>query len=281
MLRVQIPVRSAQKVGLRMTWHPGQHIFIRFLTLGPHALTNHPFSICSLPPSKEKHERCEIVLFIKPSSEFTARLAAMARSKPGTAVPVLLDGPYGGLTAVNSLVRFDRAVIIAGGAGAGYTLPIIEDILYRKDFDKRGLAGRVTRIQVVLALRSVEMREWYLMEMQRLLYRYVSAEFLKVAIYMTAQESQVSQERAPQIDDWTIRSHVSISSSLVMLEGRPDIDRIVVKSSVTPFERVVVVTCGPPSMTHAVREAAAKAQLRILKSRRTGDVYLHTEMFEW
>lgn len=43
-VRVRIPTH--------ITWGPGQHMFVRFMStaLGlPHALTTHPFSICSLP----------------------------------------------------------------------------------------------------------------------------------------------------------------------------------------------------------------------------------------
>jgi NAD(P)H-flavin reductase len=261
-----------------MTWSPGQHVFIRFLTLGVHTLTTHPFSICSLPPTMHKDERCEIVLFITPESGFTSKLATMAEKNPGTAVPVLLDGPYGGLS-VKSLAQFDRAVIIAGGAGVGFTLPIIEDILHRKDFEKQG-PGRVTRIKVVIAIRSLELKDWYLMEIQRLLYRYVSAEFLRVEIYITSSSLRRSfYDEANQFDDWTIRANLTVSSSLNISDGRPKIAQIIEEVSVTPYETVGVVACGSSGMIHDVRDAVAKAQLQILKGRGTSEIYLHTETF--
>jgi ferric-chelate reductase len=280
MLRVQIPVQLANKIGLRMIWHTGQHVFVRFQTLGLHALTLHPFAICSLPPTMHKDERCEVVLFITPKGGITKKLAEMAEESPGTAVPVLLDGPYGGLT-VKTLAQFDRAVIFAGGEGAGFTLPIIEDILHRKDFEKRG-PGRVTRIRVIIAIRSLEMRDWYLMEMQRLLYRYLSAEFLKVDIYITSSSLRHSiYNKAKKFDDWTIRANVSISSSLNIFEDRPKIAQIIEEVSVTPYETVGVVACGPAEMIHDVQVAVAEAQLQILRGRGTSEIYLHTESFEW
>jgi len=280
MLRVQIPVRSANKIGLRMMWRPGQHVFIRFLSVGVHSLTAHPFSICSLPPSKNKDERCEVVLLIKPQKGFTSRLAKMAKLKPGTAVPVGLDGPYGGLS-VRSLSDFDRALIIAGGSGIGFTLPIIEDILHRKDFERRG-AGRVTRIHVIVAIRSLEMRDWFLMEIQRLLYRYYSAEFLKVEIHITTSSLRYSLlDKAPAFEDWTIRANTTMSSSISVKDGRPNLGQFIEEASTTPSESVGVVCCGPRGMVGDVRDAAANVQLDILQGRGTSELYLHTETFGW
>ena len=72
---------------------------------------------------------------------------------------MLLDGPYGGLKD-QTLARFDKAVIIVGGAGAGFTLPVIEDVL-RKQFQskERFMGGRAeeirtTEIKVMLAVRN-------------------------------------------------------------------------------------------------------------------------------
>lgn len=44
-IRVTIPTK--------MSWKPGQHVFLRFWALGLHAMTMHPFTICSLPSSKK------------------------------------------------------------------------------------------------------------------------------------------------------------------------------------------------------------------------------------
>lgn len=51
-----------------------------------------------------------------------------ARAKPGVAVPVFVDGPYGG---IDNLKYFgsDRIVVVAGGSGAGWMLPFVEQFL--------------------------------------------------------------------------------------------------------------------------------------------------------
>jgi hypothetical protein len=46
-----------------MEWTPGQHVFVRFATLGMHALTSHPFTICSLPAAADakKEKKMEML----------------------------------------------------------------------------------------------------------------------------------------------------------------------------------------------------------------------------
>src|SRR6201996_4796218 len=95
MLQVTIPVHPGSvthsKTPMRISWHPGQHVFIRFLTLGIHAFSAHPFSICSLPPSKDKHDPSNLILYINPEGGFTKRLAELAKKNPNFSVPILLD----------------------------------------------------------------------------------------------------------------------------------------------------------------------------------------------
>lgn len=51
-------------------WTPGQHVFLRFLTLGVHALTAHPFTICSIPRHGKGHNR--MVFYIEPRGGFSS-----------------------------------------------------------------------------------------------------------------------------------------------------------------------------------------------------------------
>lgn len=55
-VRVAIPARSG--------WSIGQHVFVRFVGLGPHAWTSHPFTICSLPARAGEKDN-ELVLYIR------------------------------------------------------------------------------------------------------------------------------------------------------------------------------------------------------------------------
>lgn len=92
-----------------------------------------PFTICSLPPSYStnkisKVEDAELILYVKPMGAITARLASLASKSPNTTISKRLNGPYGGLI-IKIFAKYDRALLIAGGSGAGFTHPLIEDIL--------------------------------------------------------------------------------------------------------------------------------------------------------
>ena len=87
-----------------------------------------------------------MTFFIHPRKGFTGRLTALARQTPDRCVRVLLDGPYGGMKD-RSLSAFERAVIVADGAGAEFTLPVIEEILRKRTSATRD-------VRVILATRS-------------------------------------------------------------------------------------------------------------------------------
>ncbi|CZS91302.1 related to Fre1p and Fre2p [Rhynchosporium agropyri] len=107
------------------TWAPGQHCFLRFTGFGiVQSISAHPFTICSMP-SKSIDEPSELVFYIRHRRGFTAKLHQHALNNPGVATPVMVDGPYGGVS-LPQLHGSDRVLVIAGGSGAGWCLPFIE-----------------------------------------------------------------------------------------------------------------------------------------------------------
>ena len=110
------------KVPTKAVWHVGQHFFVRFMTLGIHAASIHPFTACSLP--SQTSEESELVFYIRPRGGLTSRLARQAATRPGSSVRVLLDGPYGGIS-IEKIQQSQRQIVIAGGSGAGWVLPML------------------------------------------------------------------------------------------------------------------------------------------------------------
>ena len=94
----------------KVVWKPGQHFFVRFLDLGAHAATSHPFTVASLPSAGAAE------MYVRVHRGITARLGAITQSGSGKTSRVLLDGPYGGFEG--NLRVYDRALLLGGGSGA-------------------------------------------------------------------------------------------------------------------------------------------------------------------
>jgi NAD(P)H-flavin reductase len=91
-----------------------------------------------------------VVLRISPTSGLGPRLLALANST-NSSTPVLLDGPYGGLSNADLAIH-DSVLLLAGGAGASFVTAILEDLCDRMRREENGFATK--RIEVHWALRN-------------------------------------------------------------------------------------------------------------------------------
>lgn len=303
-------------------WIPGQHCFLRFTSFGLlHALSAHPFTICSLP-SEKPNEQSELTFFIRPEKGFTARLYQLALENPGGSVPVLVDGPYGGIN-MQRYQDSDHLLVISGGSGAGWCLPFIEQIAsYRMisadeeqgqaahTGDKEGPAAervgnrsnsRPLSLRVILATRDSSCRTWFLRAASELLSKHSEAGSsfntdFQVEVYLTDKAIQPADlENKPTRDPDTKGSISSTDKNNIReegrnlnalerdFEGRPQLPQIIQEAAgvVEAGQSLSVFVCGPTTMQNDVRNAVAQENLKILQGSRTGAVYLHTEHFSW
>ncbi|KAF2091902.1 ferric reductase [Saccharata proteae CBS 121410] len=292
MVQVTIPIHPSTvvktAVPIGFTWTPGQHVFLRFLTLGLHSLTSHPFTICSLPPLSQK-DYPELRFLIAPAGGFTSRLSRLAEKQPNMSVRVLLDGPYGGLN-VRTLATFDKALLIAGGSGAGFTLPLLEDTLRKARTGSDEV--RSTHVHVIVATRSREVLDWYSEEVRSILDMYPEAR-LSVSMHVTGAVAATEEtshtlpvpesefERDHHHEGEKADAHLSVNSSkaLSRQKGRPDLRTIIDASSREEGKSVAIAVCGPAEMLYDVRNAAANAQSAAMRPGGAREVYLHSEHF--
>ena len=280
-----------------MSWRPGQHIFIRFLSphLGLHCLTAHPFTICSLSQDPDKVGKAsEIVFYVKPRHGITARMAKIATKSPVFSQTVLLEGPYGGISDTANPAEFDTVLVIAGGSGGGFSLAIVEEAL-RVYGNMPGLHQR--NIQVVFATRNKEVAEWYREEIDNRTSMYdVSAKTVSISIHDTSLEhtelsvsapgtkessNEITDEIEPALSEKCSGAAATGQHISTIVSGsRPSLPHIIDTATSTPgSHRIAIFACGPASMLHDVRNAAAEAQKRTLRG--GAEVYLHTESFSW
>lgn len=291
--RLELLPHDVVKISVPTTspWKPGQHIFLRFLSWDVHSLTAHPFTIASLPRPDElasAQNAHEMVFYVHPRGGYTGRLAALARQKPNCKVRLSLDGPYGGMKD-RSLGEFERAIIISGGAGAGFVLSLLEDVL------RRGAARRAMDVQVVFSTSKGEHAVWFHERVAALLTEYKSTG-VRTKVHVTGgdgegsvssnkKETRSSEEAGTRNGDIEYEKEEASSSEgdepmKPTIMGRPD-TRAVVAQAVEGFNGGVgIAVCGPESMLFDVRNAVAGAQEKVGLGGPT-EVYLYSEHFGW
>ncbi|KAJ4385766.1 hypothetical protein N0V93_010197 [Gnomoniopsis smithogilvyi] len=272
-LRVDIPV------GPFTLWKPGQHMFLRFLSIGAHAFTAHPFTICSLPDSDK--------LIGEPQSVMTFLPAAKAGGR--VTVPVLLEGAYGGVHG-RPLTEYDRALVVACGSGAGFSLPFVMEWIASaaRVVQMDGVKMAPKKMTVVIATRDISTVQWY----EAALTEFLHAQMLEmpqgvvdVIVYLTseAESARLDTKRSSGSDSGKAETPGSgMDLGVRVLTGRPDLSAIVREVTLESRASVGMAVCGPSSVLQAVRDEAAEAELRILKSGPGAkEVYLYSEVFGW
>lgn len=286
LLRVKIPTI--------ISWYPGQHVFVRFFTLGLHSLTTHPFTIGSIAYDPETMGKAsEIVFYIKPKRGVTGRLARIAEKSPSCTRKVLLEGPYGGLSETR-LGQFDRVLVIAGGSGGGFSLSVLEEALKQPSLAHGN-------IQIVFATRQQNMADWYIDEVETKLSTFNAPKNNPISIYITSHnqpdpaniktkepDADPEPETGPtdtknkelsEPNTTSTPTYLGSYSIAVNRPFRPNLPEIVAAAtSGESGEKVGVFVCGPASMLHDTRNAAARAQRGVFGGG-LEEVFLHTEPF--
>ena len=279
-------------------------------------MSAHPFTICSSPP-RSRDEPSQLVFYIRHQGGFTAKLYQHALLKSDVPIPVVVDGPYGGVNP-SRLWDADRLLVIAGGSGAGWCLPFIEhfarSVSTASDEEQangepveksapRSLRSRHTSLRVVLATRDTTSRLWFERTVAELLAKFAAAGLssaVRVQVYLTGEAAEVANLSTNATDP--AHSAASTSSNEIIIEtakgvesaaaavpgkefeGRPQLPEIVQEEAAQAAEAgesLSVYVCGPDTMQNDVRNAVAAENLKILGGSESGGVYLHSEHFSW
>ncbi|KAG9200516.1 hypothetical protein G6514_006858 [Epicoccum nigrum] len=222
---------------INMRWKPGQHCFLRFTNFGLQAFSSHPFTICSLPAIEEK-EKSELVFYIRHSHGLTQKLYDYTQNHPGSAVPVLVDGPYGGVN-IQRFNEADRLLVVAGGSGAGWILSFLELFCRQRSagplndnaieaHEESSQVERATSsphqyrsLRVVLATRDIASRTWFLGAVNELLARCsttLASPDVSIEVHLTGEAERATSVprlgvESKDIPDLEVSTKPSSSSS--------------------------------------------------------------------
>ena len=261
------------------------------------AISAHPFTICSSP----SHENSELVFYIRHGKGFTAKLYQHALDHPEVAVPVMIDGPYGGINMWR-LHEAGRTLVIAGGSGAGWCLPFVEGFVQdglvedtscscSQPTAKRNVSMRETEVQsgkalsVVLATRDPASRVWFERSAGAILDGFASTA-VQVQVYLTGNAAHEAEKAADQASTSGSDKHDPEKDLEAgkEFEGRPELPAIIRREAALAREAgqsLGVYVCGPETMQNDVRNAVARENLSIICGGSSGSVYLHCEHFSW
>ena len=289
-----------------ISWTPGQHVFVRFLTPDWHLLTAHPFTISSAYQNPDETGKApQLIFYIKPRGGVTGRLAALARKQPGISKRILIEGPYGGVSA-QRIAHFDTVLVIGGGSGGGFSLAMIDEVLRQYDLQASTMTSttpaqpRLRNLQVVFSTRDASMADWFTEEIESRFPRSTALPSDVKHGYETSVSVHISSNRHSTFSSSTLDSEETESGKMQPTEttttgsfslnvhrnSRPDISSLIARTVARANEqasfdgkpRVGILACGPASMLHDTRNAAAQAQMRVINGE-IEELYMHSEPF--
>ncbi|KAF1924540.1 uncharacterized protein M421DRAFT_72190 [Didymella exigua CBS 183.55] len=309
-IRIPLPDNHAA-----LGWAPGQHVYLarpRGSAKAPNyyqqwlmANKSNPFTIASLPSTDR-----ELVLIARALNGNTAHLAALAQklAQGGSGMPMLptatgdipilplaLEGPYGASNRLPDLTDFDKVLLVAGGVGATFIMP-----LYRLLADVHDSTPGATHVRFIWCVQNLADTQWAFTSgatQQTVQHRdeAVSNGLLHtpsaVEVFVT-RPSGGAASSAPvfAIDDddddeaFEMQEHAQLLGAeeqmerprkgMVVSAGRPDMGAIV-DDVFSRGVRTAVLCCGPKRLTDDLKRSVEGYV------RKGHDVFWYDETFGW
>ncbi|KAI0638308.1 ferric reductase NAD binding domain-containing protein [Trametes polyzona] len=274
----------------KFSWRPGQHAYVVLPTVSDLPTEAHPFTIASISKSLDGTEgpsEKDVVFIVRGRSGFTGRLRDHAERTGESRVAAFVDGPYG---CPPDLSKYHTCILVAGGSGVSYTLPLLLDLVHRA----RAGTSDVRRVIFVWAVRDPEHVQWISKVLAEAMTAAQSTTLVvEPNVYITGASSAVPEiprtAYAPSdgsstppspADSGKYEKELPMYSSMKITHGRPSIRRILQEGIDSSAGPVSVDVAGPTSLSTSVSRALS-SKLTSPKSVLKGapSVTLHVETF--
>lgn len=239
----------------------GQHLYLRRKGLGP----RNPFSIVQTTASESGKAELQVSLVVRDlQGPQTAYLSGLAGKGSSFYPELSIEGPYGdsnhylpGLLSSSRRGGRSQILLIAGGVGATYSLPIYLALVEAR--------GSTDGVKLLWLIKSPVEAQWGLDLLQ------TAKGLVDVDIHVT-RPSPSSSHHVKGVTVNTNGSRPDLASIIDKImtpswsRGGPT-QGTVISASKRPqdprkpkrsFEKVTVMLCGPPGMSRAVRTAVGR-----------------------
>ncbi|KAF8076261.1 FAD-binding domain-containing protein [Lyophyllum atratum] len=269
----------------RFMWTPGQHAYVILPSISNLPTEAHPFSIASIPEHCEGTDEMDVVFLIRGRTGFTERLRKHAIKNDRSSVPALLDGPYG---YPPDLRGFSTCILIAGGSGVSYTLPLLLNTVRG---NARGGNSNVRRVVFVWAVRDGGHLSWISKTLTQALSSSKSPLSIEPRVYITGPSypiphvpfvSEPPSPSSPAESEKDAKDMITLPSytSLKLIHGRPSIRKLLHEEIAASLGPVSVDVAGPFELTESVRrELRSNVASPLAVLRGSPPVTLHVESF--
>ncbi|KAF7117623.1 hypothetical protein CNMCM5793_006715 [Aspergillus hiratsukae] len=272
LISLQIPIPASKVQRFRAA--PGQHVFLSLhaetamkieSSLIQNMFLRNPFTVANVL------EKNEITLVARVQDGPTSRaLDALADSAEKPSL-VKIYGPFGRIPRFSRLARrYDRILVVAGGVGATFALPVYRELKEQVEAEGKGQ----DRVTFVWSMKTLDEAAWVmgLADGQSL------AQDENVHVHLTQSYHMRRQKASPdesvELEELQPQRTVIWSSAET---ARLDLGKIVddVLGEGESDERVAVLFCGPPGMGRVLRENIGRYV------RRGREVWCYAEAFGW
>ena len=271
LLKITVPIPPSKVARFAK---PGQHVYLSLpsesLPLGKQSPSIHdvlfnPFTVAEVSDSN-------ITLVLRhlngPTTQALESLVKLSKANP----PLNIEGPLGASRCFPNLAeQFDRILLVAGGVGGTFIIPLYRNILDEMEIESRS----VDRVTLVWAMRSWAEASWVTSGDATLSFKEGT-----VKLFITGNPSNDRQhhdEALPvdgsvELDDL---HYVDGPGQVTASRKRPDLKKIVNETfKLGKDEKVAIIVCGPAGMARELRAHVSK-----LKGNRY--VWWHDESFGW
>jgi len=262
-------------------WRPGQNVYLSFPSVSTFPFESHPFTISTIDDNSTSGDSM-LVFLLRVQSGFTQKLLKAASSDKK--YKAFLNGPYG---SPPLLVGYQTVILIAGGSGVTFTLPLFLDIL------RRGRAGKnaCQKILFVWVIRNIDDIHWIASDLASALKNVPPSILVTVKLYITGTSTDIqkldeslkesgSVMVIPDDRSSTSRSYSNIFQSpfVEFHQGRPNLKPLISKEIDEATGSISVNVCGTHSLANTARAAVRSPRpMDILRGGPT--VSFHVESF--